>query len=50
MNDLVIREEKMFKLKPAIKVGYIGPCTILGVVMLSTAWLAYSSVSFLISL
>jgi|TARA_B100001964_G_C13918163_1_gene458969 hypothetical protein len=43
-----IKEKAMFK--QPISIGFIVPCILVGTFLLSIAWIAYSSVSLLVSL
>ena len=49
MNEVVVRKEKMRKLSPIWKVGFVVPSFIIGTVMTFTAWAGYAAVCFILS-
>ncbi len=48
MNDLVIRQVKMWKLKKPIKIGFMIPFVCISAIMSLAIWVGYTSAKFII--
>jgi|GEM_PF-3441550 hypothetical protein len=48
MNDLVIRQAKMWKLKKPIKIGFMIPFVCISAIMSLAIWVGYTSAKFII--
>ena len=48
MNDLVIRQAKMWKLKKPIKIGFMIPFVCISSIMSLAIWVGYTSAKFII--